>query len=105
MINNLRVGLIKKIFLYEMSYFPEPYPLSKSKSNVELDFPNYATKADFKSATCIDVLELAKKTDLASLTSDVDKLDTDKLERTPIDLTNLGNVIKMMLLKGLYIMN
>ena len=37
MIIFLTVGLIKKISLYKMSYFPEPNTHSKSKIEVELD--------------------------------------------------------------------
>ena len=37
MIIYLIVGLIKKILLYKMSYFPEPYTHSKNKAKVELD--------------------------------------------------------------------
>ena len=77
----------------------------------ELNLSNYATKANLKNATGVD-----KKTDLANLKSDVDKLDIDKLknvtsglrswkskvdkldivklETTPIDLSKLGEVIK-----------
>ena len=45
---------------------------------VELDLPNYATKADFKNAAGIDTSKYAKKVYLASLKSNVDKLDVDK---------------------------
>ena len=41
----------------------------------ELNLSNYATKANLKNATGVD-----KKTDLANLKSDVDKLDIDKLK-------------------------
>ena len=37
---SLTVGLIKKILLYKMSYFTEPYT-SKNKIEVELDLSNY----------------------------------------------------------------
>ena len=40
------VGLIKKMSLYKMSYFPEPYTYSKNKIKVELDLSNYAIKSD-----------------------------------------------------------
>ena len=33
----LIVGLMKNIYLYIMTYFPEPYTRSKNKMNVELD--------------------------------------------------------------------
>ena len=35
--------------------------------------------------------------DLATLKSDIDKLDIDELETTPADLSNLSYVLKMML--------
>ena len=50
---------------------------------------NYATKS-------------AKKVDLACLKSDVDKLDIDKLENTPIDLSKPSNIIKNVAVKRLY---
>ena len=45
---------------------------------VELDFSNYATKADMKNATGANTSKFAKKVDFANLKSDVDKLDIDK---------------------------
>ena len=42
----LTVGLIKKILLYKISYFPEPYTCSKSKVKVELDLSNFTTKSN-----------------------------------------------------------
>ena len=55
---------------------------------------NYATKADFKNASGFDISDYAKKTDLANLKSDVDKLDIAKLETTPAGLSKLSNVVK-----------
>ena len=57
---------------------------------------NYAAKSDLNSATDIHTSEFAKKPDLASLKSDVDKLDIVKLKTTPIDLSKLGNVVKRL---------
>ena len=59
-----------------MSYFPDPYTRSKNKVNVELDLSNYdyATKSDLKNATVVNTSKFAKKADLASLKSDIDKL-------------------------------
>ena len=37
--------------------------------------------------------------------SDVDDLDIDKLKITPVNLSKLGSVVKIMLLKILYMMN
>ena len=50
------------------------------KVKVELDLPNYATKADLKDATGIDTSKFAKKFDLANLKSNVDKWNIDKLK-------------------------
>ena len=44
-------------------YFPKPESLG-GKVKLELDFSNYATKTDFKSATEIDTSSFAKKNDL-----------------------------------------
>ena len=46
-----------------------------------------------------------KKVDLTSLKSDIDDLDIDKLRSVPVDLINLGNVVKNILLKRLCVMN
>ena len=51
---------------------------------VELDLSNYATKADLKNATGVDTLKFAKKVDLASLKSEIDKFDIGKLETTSV---------------------
>ena len=48
MIILLTIGLIKKILLYKMSYFPERCIRRKNKIKVKLDLPNYATKSDLK---------------------------------------------------------
>ena len=57
---------------------------------------NYATKSDLKNATGVDTSDTsdcAKKDDLASLKSDVDKLDTDNLEKVPNDLNSLKSKV------------
>ena len=46
-----------------------------------------------------------KKVNLTSLKSDIDDLDIDKLRSVPVDLINLGNVVKNILLKRLCVMN
>ena len=47
---------------------------------VELDLFDYATKADLKNAAGVDTSDFAKKTDLANMKFEVDKLDIDKLK-------------------------
>ena len=60
---------------------------------VKLDLSNYATKTDWKNATGVDTSKFAKKVDLASLKSNVDKLDIDKLKNVPSNLSNLQSKI------------
>ena len=68
--------------------FPEPKFLER-RVNVELDLCNYATKAYLKNATGVNTSKFAQKVDLASLKSNVDKLDIDKLKNVPNNLRNL----------------
>ena len=60
-------------------YFPEPKSLG-GRVKVELDLSDYATKAVLKSAAGVDTSKFAKNVDLASLKSNVDKLDIDRLK-------------------------
>ena len=78
---------------------------------------NYATKADLKNATGIDTLDFAKETNLKYVDKlDVDKfrnvssglnclkskvhiLDIEKLETSPVDLSELINVVKNVVVK------
>ena len=86
--------MIKKKLLYKTSYFPEPHTYSKNKIEAELDLSNHATKSDLKNATDVDTSDLAKKADLASLQSDIDKLDINKLEKVPSGLSNLTSKLE-----------
>ena len=54
---------------------------------------NYVTKSDLKSATGVGTSDFAKKTDLASLKCDVDKLDIDKLKNVPSNLSSLKSKV------------
>ena len=78
---------------YKMNYYP-PYRSSSNNIKVELDLANYATKDDVKNVTHVDVSSFTSKTNLAALKTEVDKLDTDKLKTTPIDLSKLSNVVE-----------
>ena len=69
-------------------HFPEPKSLQR-RVKVELDLFNYATKADLKTATGVDISKFAKTFDLASLKSNVDKIDINKLKNLPTNLSNL----------------
>ena len=67
-------------------YFPEP-KYSGRRAKVELNLSNYATNLNYlknlKNVTGVDTLKFAKKLDLASLKSSVDKLDIDNLKNVP----------------------
>ena len=76
-----------------MSYYP-PYRSSSNNIKGKLDLVNYATKTDLKNITHADVSSFASKTNLASLKTEVDKIDTDKLKTVPADLAKLNNVVK-----------
>ena len=54
--------------------------------NVGLDLSNYATKTDLRNATGVDISKFAEEIDLASLKSEVDELDINKLEKVPTGL-------------------
>ena len=75
------------------TYYP-PYKSSSNNIKVELDLTNYATKTDLKNITHVDVSSFTSKTNLAALTTEVDKIDVDKLKTTPIDLDRLSNLVK-----------
>ena len=60
-------------------YFPKPFRSCGGNINVKVGLSNYATKTDLKNITHVDTSRLALKTNLASLKSEVDKLDIDKL--------------------------
>ena len=75
-------------------YFPKPYEPFGGDINVKVDLPNYATNTDLKYISLIDVSSYALKTNLASLKTEVDKLNIDKLKPVPNDLAKLSNVVK-----------
>ena len=60
---------------------------------------NYASKYDLINATGVDKSKFAKKVDLASLKSKIDKLHIDKLETTLVDLRQLSNAVKNEVVK------
>ena len=93
-------------------HFPEPKSLG-GRVKVEVDFSNHATKDGLKIAMGAYTLPFAKKSDLANLKSDADKLDIDKLKNVsktlsslkskvgvdklvlvPLDLSKLSDVVK-----------
>ena len=75
-------------------YFPKPYEPFGGDINVKVDLSNYATKVDIKNISHVDTSSFASKTNLASLETEVDKLDIDKLVPVPVDLSKLSDVVK-----------
>ena len=72
-----------------MNFFRENQKSFGANVKVELYLSNFATKADLKNSTGVDQSKFAKKVDLASLKSKVDKLDIDKLKKVPTGLSSL----------------
>ena len=75
-------------------YFPKPYEPS-----------NYATKPDIKNISYVDTSNFALRTNLASLKTEVNKLDIDKLVLVPVDLSKLSDVGKNDVAKKLNMIN
>ena len=72
-----------------MSYYPEPDSHIRYKVKVVLDLSNYASKKELDHATCVDISDLAAKTDFITLKPKVGKLDSNKLDNVPTSLNNL----------------
>ena len=60
---------------------------------------NYATKTDLKNITHVDVSSFASKTNLATLKSEVGKIDVDKLKTAPVDLAKVTYAVENDLVK------
>ena len=85
-------------------HFPKPYEAFSGDINVKVDLSNYATKADIKNISHVDTSSFALKSNLASLKTEVDKLDIDKLVSVTVDLSKLSDVVKNDV-KKLYMIN
>ena len=75
-------------------YFPKPYVPFGGDINDKVDLSNYGTKTDLKYVTHVDISSFALKSNLASLRTEVDQLDIDKLTPVPNDLAKLSNAVK-----------
>ena len=62
-------------------------------------------KADLKSITHVDTSSFALKISLASLKTEVDKLDIGKLAPVPLDLSKLSDAVKNDVIKKLFMIN
>ena len=59
-----------------------------------VDLSNYATKTDIKYILHIDTSIFSLKSNLASLKTEVDTLDIDKLVPVSVDLSKLSDLVK-----------
>ena len=75
-------------------YFPKRFRSFGRNMNVKVNLSNYATKTDLKNISHVDTSSFALKTNLASLKTEVEKLDIDKLVPVPADLCKLSDVVK-----------
>ena len=66
---------------------------------------NYATNTNIKNISHINTSCFALKSNLASLKTEVDKLDMDKLVPVPVDLSKLSDVVKHDVAKKLCMIN
>ena len=73
-------------------YFPKLKSLG-GKVKGKLDLSNYAPRADLKNRIGLDTSDFAKKTELAHLKSDIDKLGIDKLNNVPSDFSSLKSKV------------
>ena len=71
-------------------YFPKPFRSFGGNINFKVYLSNYATKTDLKSVIHVDTSSFALKANLASLKTEVDKQDIDKLVLVP----HTSNLVK-----------
>ena len=77
-----------------IQYFPKPYEPFDRDIKGKVDLSNYATRTDLKNVSYVYVSSFALKSNLASLKTEVGKLDIDKLTPVPNDLAKLSNIVK-----------
>ena len=75
-------------------YFSKLFRNFGGNINVKVDLSNYTTKTDLKNVTDIDTSSFVLKTNLASLKTEIDKLEIDKLASVSVDLSKLNHVVK-----------
>ena len=75
-------------------FFPDPYETFGGDINVTVNLSNYVTKTDLINVTQVDTSSFALKTNLATLKTEEDKLDIDKLVPVSTDLSKLSNAVK-----------
>ena len=81
------------------NYFRRRYKSFDGDISVKVDLSNYATKTGLKNVLHVHVSSFALKLNLASLKTEVVKIDADKLKTVSIDLAKLNNVVKNDVIK------
>ena len=74
-------------------YYPKPYEPFGGDLNIKVDLFDYATKGDLKNGTGVNTSPFAKKTELGFLKFNLDKLDVDKLNNVPANLSYLKSKV------------
>ena len=75
-------------------YFSKTYEPFGGDINVKVDLSNYATKANVRNISHVDISSFALKSILARLKTEIDKLDIGNLLPVPVDLSKLSDVVK-----------
>ena len=74
-------------------YFPKPQEPLGGDNNVKVDLSNYEIKTDIKNISHVDTSTFALKSNSASLKTEVDKLNIDKLKSLPNALSTLKSKV------------
>ena len=82
------------VHLRMSQYFAKPFSSFGGNIYIKVDLSNYPTKTDLKNVTHVDTSHFALKPNLASLKTEGDKLDIEKLEPVPVDLNTLSDGVK-----------
>ena len=80
-------------------YFPKLFRNFGGNINVKVDLSNYATKTDLNNIYHVDTSSFVLKTNLASLKTEIDQSDTEKLVPVSVDQSNLSNIVKNEVVK------
>ena len=80
-------------------YLPKLYEPFGGDINARVDLFHYVTKTDVKNISHVDTSSFALKSNLASLKTEADILDIDRLVPVPVDLSKLGDVVENDVIK------
>ena len=80
-------------------YLPKPFRNFGGNNNIKVDLSSYVTKTDLKNVMHVDTSSFALKTNLASLKTELDKLDIDKLVPVSVDLSKFSDVVRNNIVK------